>query len=104
MAFTIRKKDTVEVLSGKDKGKRGEVRGLLPQENRVLVAGVNMVSKHAKTTQNKPGGIQKKEMPMHISNVALVCSKCSKPTRPKANVLKSGEKVRVCRKCGEIIA
>ena len=104
MAFNIRKKDTVEVLSGKDKGKRGEVRQLLPSESRVLVAGVNMVTKHAKASHNKPGGIQKKEMPLHISNVALVCAKCSKSTRPKSDTLKSGEKVRVCRKCGEIIA
>jgi len=104
MAFNIKKKDTVEVLSGKDKGKRGEVRKLHPDDDSVLVAGVNMVTKHAKPTQGKPGGIQKKEMPLHISNVALVCSKCSKTTRPKSDVLKSGEKVRVCRKCGEIIA
>jgi len=101
--WKIKKKDTVVVLSGRDKGKKGEVRGLLPDKSRVLVSGVNMVTKHARTAQNKPGGIQKKELPLHISNVALICPKCDKPIRPKSDKLNTGEKIRVCRKCGEFI-
>ena len=100
----IKKKDTVVVLTGKDKGKKGEVRKVMPGESRVLVAGVNLVSKHARAGQNKPGGIQKKESPLHISNVALVCPKCAKAGGPKTDFLKTGEKIRVCRKCGEVIS
>ncbi|MFA5162647.1 MAG: 50S ribosomal protein L24 [Elusimicrobiales bacterium] len=100
---TIKAKDTVVVLCGKDKGKRGEVRRIIAGKDRVLVAGVNMVTKHARAAQNKPGGIQKKEMPLHISNVALVCPKCNKAAKPKAGRLQSGDRVRLCRKCGETL-
>lgn len=99
----IKKKDMVVVLTGRDKGKRGEVRSVEPDKGRVVVAGVNMVSKHARATQSKPGGIQKKEMPLMLSKVALVCPKCDKASSPKINRLNTGEKVRACRKCGEII-
>jgi large subunit ribosomal protein L24 len=99
----IRKKDTVVVLAGKDRGKRGEVHSVMPHKDAVVVTGVNVVTKHAKATQGKPGGIQKKEMPLHISNVALVCPKCDKAVRPKSGAMKNGEKVRLCRKCGETI-
>jgi len=99
----LKKKDKVVVLSGKDKGKRGEIRKINPDAGTVFVIGVNMVTKHAKATQNKPGGIQKKEAPLHISKVALVCPKCDKAARPKSGRLNSGEKVRLCRKCGEMI-
>ncbi len=99
--MNIKKKDTVLILTGKDNGKRGEVRSVTA--GTVLVSGVNMVTKHAKATGSKPGGIQKKEMPVHISNVALVCPKCDKAGSPKAGKLQ-GEKTRICRKCGETIA
>jgi len=101
--FKIKKKDTVLILSGKDSGDTGEVIKVMPEKNRVIVSGKNIVTKHAKPTQGNPGGIQKKENPLHISNVALVCPKCKKAGRPKIQTIDSGEKVRVCRKCGETI-
>jgi large subunit ribosomal protein L24 len=99
----IRKKDTVIVLSGRDKGKKGEVVRIYPETGRVLVTKVNMVTKHARPTQTAPGGLQKIEAPLPISKVALVCPKCSQPMRPKRDRLASGERVRLCRKCGEVL-
>ena len=74
----IKKKDTVLVLSGKDKGKKGEVKSVNPSKNKVVVAGVNMVSKHVKPSQNKQGGIVQVEAALDASNVAIVCGKCKK--------------------------
>ncbi|MFA5140698.1 MAG: 50S ribosomal protein L24 [Elusimicrobiota bacterium] len=99
----IRKKDTVLVLSGREKGKKGEVLKLYPEKGRVLVAKINMVTRHVKPTQTAPGGRQEREAPLHISKVALVCPKCEQPIRPKLDKLQTGERVRVCRKCGEVI-
>lgn len=98
----LRKKDTVIVIAGKDKGKKGEVKELLPVTHKVVVMGINIVSKHKKTTKEKPGGIHKMEAAMSISNVQLVCPKCSKPARVKV-VVQGGEKMRACKKCGETI-
>ena len=81
----IKKKDTVLVLSGKDKGKKGEVKSVNPTKNKVVVVGVNMISKHVKPSQNKQGGINKMEAPLDASNVAIVCSKCKKAMTPKCN-------------------
>lgn len=99
----IKTKDTVLVLAGKDKGKKGEVKSVNPAKNRVVVAGVNMVSKHTKPSQNKQGGIIQVEAPMDASNVALVCSKCKKAMTPKVQITADGKKIRVCRKCNEPI-
>lgn len=99
----IKKKDTVLVLSGKDKGKKGEVKSVNPTKNKVVVAGVNMISKHVKPSQNKQGGINKMEAPLDASNVAIVCSKCKKAMTPKIEVAGDGKKVRVCRKCNQPI-
>ena len=77
--MNIKKKDTVLVLAGKDKGKKGEVTSVNPSKNTVVVAGVNMVSKHVKPTQNKQGGIIQVEAALDASNVALVCGKCKRP-------------------------
>jgi len=100
----IKKKDNVLILAGKDKGKKGEVRQVLLANGKVLVSGVNVVVKHSRPTQNKPGGIQKKEAPIDISNVAVICTKCDKATRVKIEVLKTGERIRLCKKCNaEII-
>jgi len=99
----LKKKDKVIVLTGKDKGKKGEIREVFPGEDRVIVTGINIVSKHEKPRKDKTGGIVKKEAPIHISNVQLICPKCDKPTRIKSKIIESGDKVRVCRKCGEII-
>ncbi len=98
----LKKKDTVIVITGKDKGKKGEVKEILPAERKVVVMGINIVSKHKKTTQDKPGGIHKVEAPLSISNVQLICPKCGKPVRVKA-VVQGGEKLRACKKCGETI-
>lgn len=97
----IRKKDKVMVIAGKDRGKTGEVLRVDPEAQRVLVSKVNIVTKHKKRTQAGPGGIEKLEAPIHYSNVMLVCPRCDKPIRAKMNTLPSGDKVRVCRKCGE---
>ncbi len=99
----IQKKDTVQVLSGKDKGKKGEVLKIEAGKQRVWVAKLNIVTKHAKPTQTEPGGLQKKEAPIHISNVMLVCPKCEVAVRPKRDTLNDGKCVRTCRKCGEVI-
>lgn len=99
----IKTKDTVLVLAGKDKGKKGEVKSVNPAKNRVVVAGVNMVSKHTKPSQNKQGGIVQVEASLDISNVALVCNKCKKAMTPKMQITADGKKIRVCRKCNEPI-
>ncbi len=99
----IKTKDTVLILAGKDKGKKGEVKSVNPAKNRVVVAGVNMVSKHTKPSQNKQGGIVQVEAALDASNVALVCTKCKKAMTPKMQITADGKKVRVCRKCNEPI-
>ena len=98
----LKKKDTIIVLAGKDKGKKGEVKEIIPSDRKVVVMGINIVSKHKKTTKAKPGGIHKVEAPMDISNVQLVCPKCGKPARVKETV-QGGEKMGACKKCGEVI-
>jgi large subunit ribosomal protein L24 len=102
MAF-IRKKDKVLVLAGKSKGKQGDVVEVLPEKGRVLVSNINFVKRHSRSTPTQPGGIREKEASIHISNVMLVCPKCSKPTRAKNDRLSDGTKVRACRQCGEMI-
>ena len=100
----IKKKDRVVVLTGKDKGKTGEVLRVLVAEQRVVVAGINMVSKHQRASQANPqGGITKLEAPIHISNVAIADPKTGKATRTGVKVLKDGKKVRVAKKSGEVI-
>jgi len=96
----LKKKDTVLVIAGRDKGKKGEIKEVLPEARKVVVMGINIVSKHKKTTKEKPGGIHKMEAPMSISNVQLVCPKCGKPARVKVSI-QGGEKLRICKKCGE---
>jgi large subunit ribosomal protein L24 len=101
----IRKGDRVRVLSGKDRGKEGEVMRALPREGRVIVDGVNVARKSQRPTRTtQQGGIIDKDMPIQVSNVALVCPSCGKPTRVGFKVDASGGKVRVCKKCGGEIA
>lgn len=105
--LSIKKKDKVVILSGKDKGKRGEVLKVIRNKQKVekvIVSGVNLVSKHKKPTRNDPGGIVKKESPLHISKVMIVCPSCDKPTRMKVSISESGDKYRVCKKCGQTIS
>ena len=103
MKTKLRKKDKVMVISGKDKGKSGDILRIFPEEGRVLVGKINLVTKHRKPKQSEPGGLQKVEAPISISNVMLVCPKCEKPVRPKLDKLATGESVRLCRRCGETI-
>ncbi|MCP2670475.1 50S ribosomal protein L24 [Maricaulaceae bacterium EIL42A08] len=102
MAAKIKKGDKVIVLSGKDKGKTGEVSKVLPKEDRVVVSGVNTVKRHQRPTQTTPGGIEEKDAPIHISNVALVDPKTGEPTRVGFKV-EGDKKVRVAKKSGEVI-
>ncbi len=101
----IRKGDRVRVLSGKDKGKEGEVMRSLPREGKVIVEGVNIARKSQRPTRStQQGGIIDKDMPIQVSNVALVCPSCGKPTRVGFKIDASGTKARVCKKCGGEIA
>lgn len=99
----IRKGDQVVVLTGKDKGAKGEVLKTFPADARVLVQGVNVVTKHQKPSQISQGGLQKMEKSIHVSNVAIADPKDDKPTRVGYKVLKDGKKVRVAKKSGETI-
>ena len=100
----VKKDDTVIVISGKDKGKKGRVIAAYPRENRVLVEGVNMIKKHAKPSQANPqGGIIEQEAPVHVSNVMHVDPKSGGVTRIGFKVLDNGKKVRVAKKSGEVI-
>ncbi len=102
--MSIKKGDTVLVLTGKDAGKKGKVLRVSPKDNRVVIEGINKVKKHQRPSRSLPqGGILRIEAPLHASNVLLVCSHCGKPTRIGNKVLDSSEKVRVCKKCGEIL-
>ena len=102
-AAKIRKGDTVVVLSGKDKGKTGEVIRSMPKEGKVVVAGVNVAARHRKPTQASPqGGIERREAPMHISKVAIEDPKTGKPTRVRFEE-RDGKKVRVAARSGELI-
>ncbi len=100
MAAKIRKGDKVVVLSGRDKGRSGEVVEVRPGENRALVRGVNMVKRHQKQSANQEGGIVSKEAPIHLSNVALSDPKDGKPTRIGFKVRQDGTKVRVAKRSG----
>ena len=98
----VKKGDTVVAISGKNKGKKGTVLEVSPNEGKVIVEGMSVVTKHVKPRQQgQPGGIVKAEAPMYASKVMLYCDKCDKPVRVGYKVLESGEKVRYCKKCGE---
>lgn len=99
----IRKGDHVVVVTGKDKGKHGEVLKMLPAENRAIVRGVAMVRRHQRQTASQEGGIISKEAPIHISNLALEDPKDGKPTRVGYKFLKDGRKVRFAKRSGEVI-
>ena len=102
-AAKIKKGDTVIILSGKDKGKKGEVTRAIPAEERVVVSGVNLVSRHRKPSQGNPqGGIDRVEAPLHVSKVAIADPKTGKPSRVGFKMV-DGKKVRVAKKSGEVI-
>ena len=99
----IKKGDHVVVITGKDKGKKGEVLKMLPSENRAIVKGVSLVRRHQRQSAAQEGGIITKEAPIHISNLALEDPKDGKPTRVGHKFLKDGRKVRFARRSGEVI-
>ena len=103
MGLKIRKGDTVVVISGKEKGERGEVREVLPRENRVVVSGINVRTRHARPTQNNQQGLYTFEAPIHVSNVMLVDPNSGEPTRVGHRFTDSGEKIRVSKKTGKDI-
>ena len=103
MKLKIKKGDKVIVITGKDKGKTGEVTKVLVQENKVIVSGINIAKRHTKPSQESAGGIISKEMPIQISNVAYVDPKTNKPTRLGIKVDKDGHKVRFAKKSGEVV-
>ena len=100
----IRKGDTVMVMSGKEKGRRGRVDRILTKENRMVIEGVNMITRHvrARPGVRQAGRIQQ-EAPIHVSNVMLICNKCDRPSRLRVTFLEDGKKVRMCHRCQETI-
>jgi large subunit ribosomal protein L24 len=105
MNTKIRKDDKVMILAGKDKGKIGKVLKLFKKKDSVLVEGINNIHRHTKANpyKNQAGGIVEKEAPIHISNVAYVCSSCTKATRVGYKVNNDGKKIRYCKNCNEIV-
>jgi len=100
----IKKNDKVIVLTGKEKGKIGNVLTVDKGAERVFVEKINLVKRHTKpSAKNAQGGIVEKEAPIHISNLKIICNKCAEPTRVGKRILDDGSKVRVCKKCGEIL-
>lgn len=103
MAAKIKKGDTVIVIAGKDKGTKGEVLKVLPEENRVVVRGVNVVKRHQKPTQMDPGGLKTFESPVHVSNVALADPRDGKAVRVGFKIDQHGRKTRFAKRSGESI-
>lgn len=102
----VKKGDTVYVLNGKDGGKKGKVLEVEASERKVLVEGVNIVTKHVKPKPNKgfnQGGLVHQESPIYADKVMLICKSCGKPTKVGKKLLDNGNKARVCKKCGEVI-
>jgi len=100
MAQKIRKGDTCIVLKGRDRGKQGAVQKVLPQENTVLIEGINLMKRHLKPRPNvRQSGIVDMEAPLSMNNVAILCPQCNRPTRIGFSQLEDGRKVRLCKKC-----
>ena len=104
MAFKIRRDDQIMVIAGKEKGKTGKVARVVTEKAAVIVEKLNIVKRHQKpTAKYKHGGIIEKEAPIAISNVMLLCEKCKGPVRAGKKTLDDGKRVRVCKKCGEVL-
>ena len=102
--MNIRKNDTVLVIAGKDKGKKGKVRFAYPKDERILVEGINFVKRHTKPIgEVRQGGIIEREAPISVSDVMLLCNKCNHPARIGFRLLEGGKRVRFCRVCHEVI-
>lgn len=103
MGLRIKKNDTVVVIAGVEKGKRGRVIGVDPRRDRIIVEGIKMIKKHMKPSSTyRQGGIIEKESSVHRSNLMLICPKCDKPTRIGHSILENNKKVRLCKKCREV--
>jgi large subunit ribosomal protein L24 len=105
LATPIRRNDSVVVVTGKDRGKRGRVLKVVPGKNRLIVEGVNFIKRHTKPNPQRQikGGVMEREASLHASNVQLVCPECGKPTRIGRRILGDGRKVRICRKCEGVV-
>lgn len=104
MGLGIKKNDTIIVMTGKEKGKKGRVLSVMAAKHKLIIEKVNVIKKHMKPNKKyAQGGIIEKESPIHISNVMLVCPRCSKPTRIANVIFDDGKKSRVCKKCKEAI-
>jgi large subunit ribosomal protein L24 len=102
--YHIKKNDTVMVIAGKEKGKTGKVLRIFPKKDRAVVEKVNFIKRHMRPgAHSRQGGIVEKENPINISNLMVVCGKCTDPTRVGRRVLEDGSRVRYCKKCDEII-
>lgn len=100
----LRSDDTVLIIKGRDRGKQARIQQVFPKENKVLVEGVNVVMRHTKPTGGvRQAGIIQKELPVQASNVMLVCTHCTRPTRIGSRTLADGTKARVCKRCQEVI-
>ncbi len=98
----IRRNDIVQVIAGRDKGKKGKILRLFPGYNRAIVEGINLVKEHRRRTQqDQQGGISQVPSPIHLSNLKLICKNCNKPTRVGFLMLADGSKARICKKCKE---
>lgn len=104
MSLGIKKNDTILIISGDEKNKRGRVLDVSPKKGKILVEKINIIKRHMKPSKKyTQGGIIEKEAPLHRSNMMLVCPKCNKATRIGYKILESGAKVRVCKKCTEVL-
>ena len=100
----IRKDDTVVIIAGKDRGKKGKVRRALPNEDKLIVEGINMIKRHSRARRaTRQAGIIELEAPIYVSKLMLLCDKCGNPTRVNFRFLDDGKKVRVCNSCREVI-
>ena len=100
----IRKNDTVLVVAGRDRGKKGKVRFAYPKKEQLLVEGINFIKRHTRARGAvRQAGIIEREAPIQVSNVMLLCSRCNRPTRVGFHFLEDGRKVRICRSCHEVI-
>ncbi len=100
----IRKNDTVLIITGRDRGKKGKVRFAYPKDERLLIEGINLIKRHTRARGTvRQAGIIEREEPIRASNVMLLCSRCNHPTRIGLHYLQDGRKVRICRSCGEAI-
>jgi large subunit ribosomal protein L24 len=104
MGLGIRKNDTVLVISGDEKGKRGRVLSVDPKRQKITVEGINIIKRHMRPSPRyRQGGIIEREAPIHRSNLMLLCPKCDRPTRISHIFLEDGRKMRSCKKCGEVV-